>query len=123
MKKIRLINWLRNISIAKKLYFTVGIMATLIAIELMTLFFAITTLSSVRALVGAEGLWSKAQKDAVYNLQKYGISHDEKDYEAYLSFLKVNLGDRKTRKELMKPMPNMDTARQGFLQGRFHPGD
>jgi len=123
MKRVSIISWLKNISIAKKLYFTVGLMATLIAIELMTLFFAINTLSSVRALVGAEGLWSKAEKDAVYYLQKYGISHDEKDYEAYLGFLKVNLGDRKTRLELMKQNPDMAIARQGFLEGRFHPRD
>ena len=59
-----LFSWqkLRDISIKKKLYFIVGTMAVLIAIELITLWFAIHTLSSVRAFVGAEGLWSKAQK-------------------------------------------------------------
>ena len=123
MRKRSVIGWLRNVSIAKKLYFTVGIMALLIATELMTLLFAINTLSSVRALVGAEGLWSKAQKDAVYNLQKYGITHDEKDYVTYQNFLKVNLGDRKTRLELSKKDPDFNIARQGFLQGRFHPDD
>jgi hypothetical protein len=58
----------RDISIAKKLYFTVGIMALLIAVELGVLIFSINTLSSVRAYVGGEGLWSKAQKDALYQL-------------------------------------------------------
>lgn len=123
MRKISIISWLRNVSIARKLYFTVGIMAMLIAMELMTLLFAINTLSSVRALVGAEGLWSKAQKDAVYHLEKYAISHNEKDYQTYLNFLKVNLGDRKTRLELMKKDPDLNVARQGFLEGRFHPDD
>jgi signal transduction histidine kinase len=98
-------------------------MAMLIAIELVTLAFAVSTLSSVRTLVGAEGLWSKAQKDALYSLQKYGISHDEKDYAAYLDFLKVNLGDHKTRLELMKPNPDLGIARQGFLEGGLHPDD
>jgi hypothetical protein len=32
MKGVSLFKWFRNVSIAKKLYFTVGIMATLIAI-------------------------------------------------------------------------------------------
>ncbi len=123
MKKLSVISRLRNISIAKKLYFTVGIMAMLIAIELMTLMFAINTLSSVRTLVGAEGLWSKAQKDALYNLQKYGASHDEKDYSAYLAFLKVNLGDHKSRVELAKPLPDLRIVRQGFLEGGLHPDD
>ena len=68
---------LKDISISKKLYFIVGAMAILIIIELLTLWFAIQTLSSVRALVGAEGLWSKAQKDAAYQLVKYYNSHRE----------------------------------------------
>ncbi len=123
MKKMSIIRWLRNVSIAKKLYFTVGIMAMLIAIELMTLLFAINTLSSVRALVGAEGLWSKAQKNAVLSLQKYGTGKDDKDYLAYLNFLKVNLGDRKTRLELLKPSPDLAIAREGFLEGGIHPDD
>jgi two-component system, sensor histidine kinase len=123
MKKISLINWLRNVSIAKKLYFTVGTMALLIAIELMTLLFAIKTLSSVRTLVSAEGLWSKAQKDATLNLQKYGISRDEKDYQAYENFLKINLGDRKTRLELLKKDPDLNIAREGFREGKIHPDD
>jgi len=123
MKRLSIVNWLRNVSIAKKLYFTVGIMALLIAIELITLLFAINTLSSVRTLVGAEGLWSKAQKNAVFSLQKYGIGRDKNDYLAYQDFLKVNLGDRKTRLELLKKEPDLNIAREGFLEGRFHPDD
>ena len=68
MKQVPLFRWFGNVSIAKKLYFTIGIMTVLIALELFTLWFSIYTLSSVRASVGAEGLWSKAQKDAVYAL-------------------------------------------------------
>ncbi len=113
----------RNISIAKKLYFTVGIMAFLIVIELLTLWFAITTLSSVRAFVGGEGLWSKGEKDAVYALQQYGQSHDENDYQNFLNFMKVPLGDHKTLIELFKQNPDLSIARQGFLEGRNHPND
>src|ERR1043165_5274367 len=92
-------NWFKNISIAKKLYFAVGIMALLIAIELFTLWFAVSTLSSVRAFVGGEGLWSKGQKDAVYYLQKYGHTHNTEDYLRFLTFMKVPQGDHKTRME------------------------
>jgi len=123
MRNFFILKWLRNVPISRKLYFTVGLMAMLIMIELATLTFAIKTLSSVRALVGAEGLWSKAQKDAAYHLQKYGRSHDEQDYVAYQSFLKVPLGDHKARLELMKPDMDMDTAREGFREGRVHPED
>jgi len=98
-------------------------MALLIAVELFTLSFMIHTLSSARALVSAEGLWSKAQKDAVYSLTKYGYTHDENDYEQYQKLLAVPLGDRVARLELMKPNPNLDTVYQGFIKGRFDPDD
>jgi signal transduction histidine kinase len=121
--KTSIFKWYRNVSIAKKLYFTVGIMALLIAVELFVLIFSINTLSSVRAYVNGEGLWSKAQKDGVYQLQKYARTHDELDYRKFREFMKVNLGDHKTRLELSKPHPDMDIARQGFLEGRNHKDD
>src|ERR1700759_229419 len=97
MMKRSVFKWFRNVSIAKKLYFTVGIMALLIAIELGVLFFSINTLSSVRAYVSGEGLWSKSQKDALYELSKYARTHDEADYEKFKFFLKVTQGDHKAR--------------------------
>jgi PAS domain S-box-containing protein len=115
--------WFRDISIAKKLYFTVGIMAVLIAVELFTLFFSISTLSSLRAYVGGEGLWSKAQKDAIYQLIRYGKSRNEEDYAQYQQYMKVPLGDNKARLELLKPNPDMQVAREGFIEGRNHPED
>jgi len=123
MKKAVRWTWLRNVSIAKKLYFIVGTMAILIIIELLTLWFAIHTLSSVRSFIAAEGLWSKAQKDGVYSLSKYHRTHNEADYLAFKKFMEVPLGDHKARVELYKPNPNLDIVRQGFLEGRIHPDD
>jgi hypothetical protein len=123
MKYFFLFRWFKNVSIAKKLYFTVGIMALLIGVELFALFFSLNTLSSVRAYVGGEGLWSKAQKDAVFHLYKYGISRNDEDYRLFHEFMKVPVGDGKTRKELHKTKPDMTVARQGFLEGRNHPDD
>jgi signal transduction histidine kinase len=123
MRNLFSLQRLRDISIKKKLYFIIGTMAMLIAVELITLWFAIHTLSSVRALVGAEGLWSKAQKDAVYQLRKYSVTRDEADYKSFLNFLSVPLGDHRTRMELLNPHPDLQIARQGFLQGRIHPED
>src|ERR1700754_616113 len=100
--------WLRNVSIAKKLYFIVGTMAVLIIIELLTLWVAVHTLSSVRSFIAAEGLWSKAQKDGVYSLSKYHRTHKEADYLAFKKFMEVPLGDHKARVELFKPNPDLN---------------
>jgi PAS domain S-box-containing protein len=123
MKGVSLFKWFKNISIAKKLYLTVGLMATLIAFELGALIFSINTLSSVRAYVSGEGLWSKAQKDAMYQLLKYSRSHDEFDYQKFKEFMNVPQGDHKTLVELSKKNPDMNIARQGFIEGRNHKDD
>lgn len=123
MKGVPVFRWFRNVSIARKLYFTVGIMATLIAIELGVLVFSINTLSAVRAYVNGEGLWSKAQKDAMYSLLQYSRSHDEADYNKFKEFMKVPGGDHKTLVELNKEHPDMEIARQGFIEGRNHEDD
>ncbi|HEU4716762.1 MAG TPA: PAS domain S-box protein [Bacteroidia bacterium] len=123
MKNFILLRWLNNVSISRKLYFTVGIMALLIALELATLLFAVNTLSSVRAYVGGEGLWSKAQKDAIYHLEKYGHSRNETDYADFLRFMRVPLGDHKARMEMQKKEPDINVVRLGFIEGRNNPQD
>ncbi|HUB62408.1 MAG TPA: ATP-binding protein [Puia sp.] len=117
--------WFKDISIARKLYFTVGIMALLIAIELGVLIFSINTLSSVRAYVGGEGLWSKAQKDGLYQLLEYARTHNEADYDKFRTYMRVNQGDHKARIELAKGSgkADLDIVREGFIEGRNDPGD
>jgi two-component system, sensor histidine kinase len=123
MKKIRLIRWFKNVSLAKKLYFVMGIMAALIGVELFALNFTIHTLSATRALVGGEGLWSKAEKDATSSLQKYRFTYDEQDYVHYLDMLSVPLGDHRARLALSAGATDMKSIREGFIQGRIHSDD
>ncbi|WP_315821173.1 sensor histidine kinase [Paraflavitalea speifideaquila] len=123
MKGLSIARWFRNVSIAKKLYFTVGIMALLIIIELGALIFSINTLSSVRAYVNGEGLWSKAQKDAMYQLLVYGRSKSEADYQEFQEFMKVPIGDHRALVELSKPEPNLQIVKEGLIAGRNHPDD
>lgn len=119
----RLQKRLNDTSISRKLYFTIGFTALLVVVELCTLWFSITTLSAVRSYVGGEGLWSKAQKDAILNLREYAYSHDEADYLAFQKFLEVPYGDKAGRIELEKANPDYAVVRKSLLQGRNHPED
>src|SRR6185369_3891009 len=80
-------------------------------------------LSAVRAYVGGEALWSKAQKDAVQHLVRYVDSHDPRDYADYEEAIGVTFGDRRARLELEKPAPDMRIVTEGFVTGRNHPDD
>jgi diguanylate cyclase (GGDEF)-like protein len=80
-------------------------------------------LSSMRAYVGGESLWSKAQKDAVFHLQKYAASHDAVELREFRADIALPLGDHEARVEMDKPHPDIRIVRQGFIRGGNHPGD
>lgn len=121
MNRIRT-NW-KKIPLNRRLYVVVGIMATLIACELVILTLSMSKVSSVRAFVGGEALWSKAQKNALLELKRFERTHNEKSYEAFLNYLTVPEGDHRAREELMKAHPDMSVVRSGFLQGNIHRDD
>src|SRR5450631_2696922 len=70
---------------------------------------SVDILSSVRAYVGGESLWSKAQKDAAYYLNNYARTRSPDDYRRFTDMIVVPLGDR--------------VARDGFAVGRNHADD
>lgn len=114
--------WL-NLSVQKKLFSVVGIMALLISLELFTLYFAMNTLSAVRGFVGSEGLWSKAQKSAVLALNKYLLTKNSAEYKIFKKELEVPLGYKAARLELLKKDFNKDIVREGLLRGKVHEND
>jgi len=80
-------------------------------------------MSSVRAYVGAESLWSKAQKESVAALNRYALTQADADFERFQAAIAVPMGNRVAREELDKSEPNYAIARQGFLDGRNNPDD
>jgi len=80
-------------------------------------------LTGVRAYVGGESLWSKAEKNAVFSLTRYASTHADSDYRQYLTEIAVPEGDRIARLQLLSASPDMNLVRQGFMQGRNHPDD
>lgn len=99
-------------------------MAFLVAAELLTLLFAMNTLSSVRAFVNGESVWSKAQKEAVISLHEYARTRDPAYYQKFFSQLDVILGDRAGREEMYGNDPyDYEFVARSFERGLNHPED
>ena len=87
---------------------TVMLVAAVLSIEL---------LSTIRAWVGGEGLYSKGQKNATYYLSQYAMSHSEQDYRLYQAAIAFPLGDLKARLALQRRPSDLKAAYAGFMQG------
>jgi PAS domain S-box-containing protein len=94
-----------------------------IAVMLVVAIASMQVLSAVRAYVGGEGLYSKAQRDAVYYLSRFAASGAAPDYRRYEQAIRVPLGDRMARLALQQQPPDLPGARQGFLAGDNDPAD
>jgi diguanylate cyclase (GGDEF)-like protein len=97
--------------------------AAIVLCLLMLTNFSFGLLSSVRAYVGGESLWSKAQKDAVYHLQKYAASRAPEELRQFRADIAVPLGDHDARAEMDKPSPDFEKVQQGFVHGGNHLDD
>jgi diguanylate cyclase (GGDEF)-like protein len=85
--------------------------------------FSFEVLSSVRAYVGGESLWSKAQKDAVFDLQNYAGSRSPEELEHFRANIAIPLGDHEARIEMDKSHPDFEKVRRGFILGGNHRDD
>jgi diguanylate cyclase (GGDEF)-like protein len=85
--------------------------------------FSFGVLSSMRAYVGGESVWSKAQKDAVFHLQKYAAARMPEELHKFRSDIAVYLGDHEARLEMDKPTPDINKVRREFIRGGNHPDD
>ena len=77
----------------------------------------------MRAYVGGESVWSKAQKDAVFHLQKYATGRSPDELFKFRSDVAVYLGDHEARIEMDKPTPDIGTVRREFIRGGNNPDD
>src|SRR6266481_9139783 len=109
---------LLHMPVSRKLALILWVFVTLVIVLLILGYQAIQTLSAARAYVGGEGLWSKAQKEAVHGLDRYAASHAEEDFERFQQALQTPLGDKRARLELQKENPDPAIVNQGFVQGR-----
>ncbi len=95
----------------------------IIIISLLLALGAMEVQSAARAYVAGEGLWSKAQRDAVYSLTLYAQTREPAYYERYQQALAIPLSDRRARIEMDKPDYDYAEAHAGLLGGGNHPDD
>ncbi len=84
---------------------------------------AMGLLSGIRAFVTSQSNWSKAQKDALFELSRYLESGDDAHYRSFAARLTVPRGDRKARRALAAKPPDLKAAVEGFLEARNSPSD
>jgi diguanylate cyclase (GGDEF)-like protein/PAS domain S-box-containing protein len=109
--------------VQRSLVLLVSVFALLLCILSVLATLGIGLQSTVRAYVGGEGLWSKAEKDAIIDLAAYLQSGKEEDFERFHDHLQVPMGDRQARESLDGTHPDFPAARHGLLEGRNHPDD
>ncbi|RXH09234.1 GGDEF domain-containing protein [Bradyrhizobium guangzhouense] len=85
--------------------------------------FSLEVMSSVRAYVAGEAMWSRSQKNAVYVLNLYLHSGEASRFAQYQASLAVPIGDEYARWALERDPVDVETARIGLLQGGNHPDD
>ncbi len=105
-------------------YRLLRLVAPFVAVVLLQAFIAclsIDVLSSVRAYVGGESLWSRGQKNAVYFLHLYLQTGQQKFFNQYRAGLAVPLGDLYARWAMEQS--DWPEASEGFLQGGVDPSD
>lgn len=95
----------------------------IVVVSLLLALGALEVLSAARAYVAGEGLWSKAQRDAVYSLMLYAQTRDPRHYERYRQALSIPLSDSQARLEMDKPDFDYTGAYSGLLGGGNHPDD
>src|SRR5437899_3432847 len=114
---------LARFSISRRLLLIVWPFLAIVVLLVLLGVGSVDILSSVRAYVSGESLWSKAQKDAAYYLSNYARNRSPDDYRRFVDAIAIPLGDRVAREELEKPAPDLEEARRGFAVGRNHADD
>jgi PAS domain-containing protein len=101
----------------------IGPFIAIVLFQATLAFVSLEVLSSVRAYIAGEGLWTKGQKNAIYFLDLYTRTGDPQYYSLYRAAIAIPLSDRAARLALEKSPPDVSAARNGFLGGGNHVDD
>ncbi len=107
-------------SLKKKILGPVIIVAGASALFMLSNIALMWTLSTLDALIVAEGLWSKGQKNAIQHLYAYALSPEPKIFDAYLVDFAVMQGDQRARLELEKRAPDFGITDAALIAAGNH---
>lgn len=108
---------------SRKVVLLVSLFSLFVVMMVGILYVSGSIFAGVRSYVRAEGLWAKAQKEAVSSLNDYIYFQTPDHYADFHDALGVILGDKRARLALLLPLPDHTEAREGFLLGGSHPDD
>ena len=114
---------LADLSISTKLNLIIGALVLVVLVTLATILAAFQLTSGVRAYVGGESLWSKAQKDAAYHLARYADDGQADSYLAYHQAIEIPLAIRRAREEMNRGPFNPQRVREEFVRSGIHVDD
>jgi diguanylate cyclase (GGDEF)-like protein/PAS domain S-box-containing protein len=117
------LNISKHVTLARRFVPVFCIFPCIIIISLLLTLGAMEILSAARAYVAGEGLWSKAQRDAIYSLTLYAQTRDPGYYEHYQQALSIPLSNRRARIEMDKPDYDYTKAQASLLGGGNHSDD
>jgi diguanylate cyclase (GGDEF)-like protein len=111
-----------NVLSSSTIRFVAPVLVSL-SVMLIAAVVSIEVLSTMRAFVGGESLYSKGQKNATYFLAQYALSHSDADFRQYQLAISFPLGDRQARMALEQTPADIRSAREGFLKAGNVPSD
>lgn len=114
---------LADMPIALKLRIMVGVLVVVVLATLVLVYGAFQLTTGVRAYVGGESLWSKAQKDATYHLVRYARSGQQESYLEYRRAIAVPLSIRRAREEMNRESFDPEKVRREFVASGIHSDD
>lgn len=117
------LNTTGRVGFARRFVPVFSLFLSIIIISLLLALGAMEVLSAARAYVAGEGLWSKAQRDAVYSLTLYARTREPTHFERYQRALSILVSDQRARLEMDKPDFDYTKAYSGLLGGDNHPDD
>ncbi|RQT60404.1 EAL domain-containing protein [Burkholderia cepacia] len=102
-----------------------GILPIVVVIVALAGFVAVSliVIMSLRVYVGGESSWSKAQKDEIILLSRYGQTGDEKLFDDYLAVDRTLTFLGVARRAMISVPPDHRVARQALIEAGINPVD